>query len=359
MPLRSIPKPRLPRLGRPHGHFTQHRRLDKLKETLEQSPDGMALEDLAMILHVTTRSVRRYLHELSLLVDLESLPTTPGGVHLWRIKPSERGRSVALRRTQAYGLLAARLVFEVLRGSALFDELDVTMREVLQIARRPTRGAVKGEVPSDQRLEERFLFVPPPARSYAEKAEELDDLFQAVAELRVLSFRYRAQEGKARRGHDEHVTAHPYAMVLHEGAILCVGLHVALGEVSVFAFDRMRETRASADEHFRIPEGFDVRQCLHGAFGVLAPAPRGAKATRVVVEFEARAAEDLRWARVHPTQKIATAADGRLRLSLVASDLDAVRAWVLRFGGAARVVEPPELARAVADELRRALARYA
>jgi proteasome accessory factor C len=61
---------------------------------------------------------------------------------------------------------------------------------------------------------------------------------------------------------------------------------------------------------------------------------------------------------VHPTQKVAMAPDGRARVSLLATDLDAVRAWVLGFGGAARVVEPPELARAVADELRRALSRY-
>jgi predicted DNA-binding transcriptional regulator YafY len=348
VPLRPIPKARLARAGRPPGHFTQHRRLDKLRDTLEQSPDGVSLEDLASILHVTTRSVRRYLHELSLLVDLESLPTLPGGVHLWRIKPSERGRAVALRRTQAYGLLAARRVFEVLRGSALFDELDVTMREVLQIARRPTRGAVKGEVPSDQRLEERFVFVPSPARSYAHKAEELDDLFQAVAELRPLHFRYRG--GK-------RLTAHPYAMVMHDGGISCIALDPEAGEVKVFAFEAMQETRASTEARFEIPPGFDVGQYLHGALGVLAAA-RGTKPTRVIVEFDAHAAERVRAARIHPTQKIATAPDGRVRVSLMAADVGAVRAWVLGFGAAARVVEPPELARAVAEELRRTLARY-
>jgi predicted DNA-binding transcriptional regulator YafY len=358
LPLRPIPKPRLARVGRPQGHFTQHRRLDKLRETLEQSPDGVMLEDLAHILHVTTRSVRRYLHELSLLVELESLPTGPGGAHLWRIKPSERGRSVALRRTQAYGLLAARRVFDVLRGSALYDELDVTMREVLQVARRPTRGAVKGEVPSDQRLEERFLYVPGPVRHYGDRAEELDDVFQAVADLRVLRFRHRASRGGGRGGADERVTAHPYAMVLHEGGVSCVARHVEAGEVKVFAFERMIEARASDGEHFAIPDGFDVTEYVHGALGVHPPA-RAAKPARVVVEFDAQAADQARAARFHPTQKVATAPDGRARVSFLAADLDAARAWVLGFGAAARVVEPPELARAVAEELRRALSRYA
>src|SRR5262249_26664353 len=159
---------------RPSGSFTQHRRIDKLRKALEDHPEGLTLDDLALLARVTTRSVRRYLHELSLITELDSVPTTPGHPNLWRIKPSERGRSVALRRTQAYGLLAARRVFDVLKGSALYDELDVTLREVALVARRPTRGAVKGEVPADHRLDERFLYVPMPARNYASKAEELD-----------------------------------------------------------------------------------------------------------------------------------------------------------------------------------------
>jgi len=113
--MRPIPRPKGPRVGRPLGKFTQHRRLDFLREKLETHAAGLTLEELATILRVTTRSVRRYLHELGLITELESIPGRPGAAHVWRIKPSERGRNVALRRTQAYALLAARRVFDVLR----------------------------------------------------------------------------------------------------------------------------------------------------------------------------------------------------------------------------------------------------
>lgn len=348
----SVPSLRSgPRVGRPTGRFTQHRRLDKLREVLTAHPGGLLLEDLAGLLRVTPRSVRRYLLELDRATELESVETTPGGAHTWRIKPSERGRTVALRRAQAYGLLAARRVFEPMKGSALYDELDVVMRQVLQIAQRPTRTA--GEVPSDNGLEDRFVYVPSSPKSYAARAEELDDLFQCVAELRVVRFRHRAHPLD---GRGERVTAHPYALLVHRGAVSCVAHDVDRDEVRIFAFDRMGDLHPSDHERFPLPDGFDANDFVHGDLGL--SAARVGTGVRVLIEFDPRAAEEVRTRRYHPTQKIATAPDGRVRLSMTVPSLDEVRAWVLGFGGAARVIEPEELAHDVVRELRRALSRY-
>lgn len=332
------------RLGRPAGSFTQHRRLSQLAKVLEEHPGGVELVDLAAMLHVTTRSVRRYLDELEKLTDLESVPKEPGGAHLWRIKPTERGRSVHLRRTQAYGLLAARSAFEPLRGSAIFDELDLAHRQILQLAQRPTRGVTKGEIASDQRLEERFVYLPHPPRELARRGEEVDAVFLAVAELFALHFLY---DGVARK-------LHPYAMVMHKGAIVVVGWELGAAEVRTFAFERMIGVTAHEDERFPLPTDFDVAPFLHGAFGVARPGPR----TRVVVEFDARAAHEVQRTKLHPSQKIAVAPDGRVRLSLALPDVGEVTRWVLGFGELARVIEPESLAQSVGAALRRAAARY-
>lgn len=347
MPLRPIPRPKGPHVGRPGGRFTQHRRLDRLREALESNPAGLSLDDLAMMLHVTTRSVRRYLRELGLVTEVESVATRPGGAHVWRIKPSERGRAVALRRAQAYGILAARRVFEPLRGSALYDELDLAMRQILLVAQRPS--ARKGpEAAEGTRLDERFIHVPIGARTYVARAEELDDLFRAVSELRVLRFRPRGPGSAERRA------VHPYAMVLLREAIWCLMYDVAGREIVPIAFDRMEAVQVSDREHFELPEDFRVEDYLQGEFGLSRRRP----ASRVLIEFEPSAAEEIRGRRLHPTQKIATAPDGRVRLSLAVPDLTAVRAWVLHFGASARVIEPPELVADVARELRRAAGRY-
>jgi predicted DNA-binding transcriptional regulator YafY len=376
---RPIPRPKVPRVGRPTGKFTQHRRLDVLREKLEVHAGGLSLEDLASMLRITTRSVRRYLRELALITEVESIEVRPGGAHLWRIKPSERGRAVLLRRTQAYALLAARRVFEPIRGSALFDEIDVALRQVQQVAHRPAaRPTSRVDAPADVPLDDRFAYVPMAPRAYANRSEDIDRVFQAVAELTVLRFRYRdaaseprddrrderrgeGKDGKDLRDRGARITAHPYALVLHGGSIVCVARDLDRDAARAFAFDRMGDFDAAggeARERFELPVDFDIADWLQGDFGVA----RAARSVKLLVEFEPRAADGLRTRRVHPSQKVAVAADGRVRMSLSVPEspeiLDRVRAWLLGFGAAAHVVEPRELADDIAGELRRAASRY-
>ncbi len=363
--LRPIPRPKLPRVGRPTGKFTQHRRLDLLREKLEAHAGGLSLDELAAMLRITTRSVRRYLRELALVTELESIEVRPGGAHLWRIKPSERGRTVALRRTQAYAMLASRRVFDPIRGSALFDEIDVALRQIEQIAHRPAvRTAMRGEAANDARLEERFAYVPPSPRTYANRGEDVDELFQAVAELRILRFRYRdgaldaRERGADGRERGARITAHPYALVLQGGAIACVARDVDRGEARAFFLDRMADLEASTAERFELPPDFEIGDWLQGDFGV----GRAPRTVKLLVEFELRVAEAVRARRVHPSQKLAVAADGRVRASLTVPEsaevLARVRSWLLGFGAAVRVIEPRELAEDIALELRRAVERY-
>jgi predicted DNA-binding transcriptional regulator YafY len=336
-----------------------------LREKLETHAGGLTLEDLALMLRITTRSVRRYLRELALVTELESIAVRPGSVHMWRIKPSERGRAVPLRRTQAYTLLAARRVFDVLKGSALFDEIDVTLRQIEQVARRPTaRTPVRGEA-ADAHLEDRFAYVPPMARAYANRSDDIDEAFRAVAELCVLRFRYadaRTADGKEgpREGGQRgvRVTCHPYALVLHGGAIACVARDVERAATRVFVFDRMADLEASEQERFELPPDFSLGDWLHGDFGVAG----GARAVKLLVEFEPAAADTVRARRVHPSQRVAVAPDGRVRASMSlpesAEVLERVKAWLLGFGAAVRVLEPRALAEDLARELRRAAERY-
>ena len=351
MTLRRPPR-KSTRVGRTPGSFTQSRRLDYLRAALETHTAGMSLDDMATVLHVSTRSVRRYLEELSVALELEVVAGEP---RLWRIKPSERGRAVTLRRAQAHALLAARRVFDLLRGSALFDEIDLALRQIEQVAHRPvTRTAVRGDVTAEARLEDRFAIVPLSPRAYAGRGEDIDAAFQAVAETALLRFRYRGDGGE---GKGARVTAQPYALVLQGGAVTCVARDVGTGLTRAFVLDRMSEVTASQSERFELPE-FALADWLQGDFGV-AWAPRS---LRVMVELDPRGAEIVRRRKVHPSQRVGVSPDGRVAASLVVPAVPevvaAVRAWILGFGAAARVLEPRELADEVVEELRRAVARY-
>ncbi|WP_437281363.1 WYL domain-containing protein [Sorangium sp. So ce375] len=334
--------------GRPRGPFTQHRRLDSLRSLLQKHPAGLTIYDLARELNVTPRSLRRYLVEVKRELDLVSVATRPGGPRLWRLSPSEAPRRVEVRRTQAYALLAARRLFEPMRGSTLFEEIDLAAQRLLGVARRPGRGPNAGV--ADARLEERFLYLPFAPKDYAARTEELDDLFQSVADLRPLRCRYR----RSRDGREERVLIHPYALVLYKDAIYCVGLHVGRGEVRTFLLDRMRDTECAVTERFELPPDFSIDDYFQGQFGIW----RGGEPRRVVIDFDERVTEFVRTRKVHPSQEITPLSGGGVRLTMLIGDMTELATWVLGFGETARVVEPPDLVDRVKRELAGALARY-
>jgi predicted DNA-binding transcriptional regulator YafY len=335
-------------LGRPRGRFTQHRRLDKLRSLLGQHPKGLTLYELAESIGVTPRSMRRYLKEVSHELELEPLPTRAGGALRWRVRSGELPRKIELRRTQAYAILAARRLFEPMKGSTLFDEIEMATERLLALAQRPGRGPNAGL--ADAHLEQRFLYLPVAPKDYSSRTEELDDLFQAVADLRPLRCRYRS----GAKDSEETIVIHPYAMVLYKDSVYCVGLHTGRGEIRTFLLDRMRDTESSALERFELPADFKVDDYFQGGFGIW----RGTKKIKVVIDFDASVAELVRSRRVHETQKLATLQNGTLRLSMTVGDTTELASWVLGWGRKATVIEPEALARDVATELAEALARY-
>lgn len=311
-------------------------------------PKGLTLYELAEALEVTPRTLRRYLKEVEREFELVSVETRGGGPLLWKIRPSELPRKIEIRRTQAFALLAARRLFEPMTGSALYHEIDMVTSRLLAFARRPGRGPNAGV--ADARLEQRFLYLPFAPKNYADKTEELDDLYQAVADLRPLTLRYKSA-GKAK---DEQITIHPYAMVMHRDSIYCVGYHTGRSELRTFVLDRMHDTQLKWSERFELPDDFDVDEYFQGEFGIFKSAERH----KVVIDFDATAAEYVRMRKAHPTQKLAAIGGGGVRLTMTIGSLVPVTSWVLEWGARARVIEPPELLERVERELSEALSAY-
>jgi predicted DNA-binding transcriptional regulator YafY len=288
------------------------------------------------------------MREMGRHYDLEQVAPRDGGPLLWRLRAGELPRKIELRRTQAYAMLAARRMFEPMRGSALFEEIDMAVGKLMGIAQRPGRGPNAGG--AEARLEERFLYLPYAPKNYAQKTEELDDLFQAVADLRPLTLMYRSLS----RPVEEKITIDPYALVLHRDSIYCVGRHRERGEVRTFLLDRMRNTECSTTERFDLPEDFRIDDYFQGEFGIW----RSQQRHRVVIDFDAQAAPYVRMRKVHASQKLSSLPGGGVRLSMIVGDLRPLTSWVLEWGARARAVEPPELLERVTSELRGALEGY-
>jgi predicted DNA-binding transcriptional regulator YafY len=344
----AAPRARSAKRGRPRGPFTQHRRLDHLRALLQRHPRGLTLYEMAHELGVTPRSLRRYLAEVGRDLELVAATTRPGGPRRWRLAPSDAPRRVEVRRTQAYALLAARRLFEPMRGSTLYEEIDMAAQKLLGVARRPGRGPNAGV--ADARLEERFLYLPFAPKDYAAHTEALDDLFQSVADLRPLTCVYR----RSKDGREERITIHPYAMVLYKDAIYCVGLHVGRGGVRTFLLDRMRDTECAVTDRFELPPSFSLEDHFQGQFGIWS----GGQPRRVVIDFDERVEDFVRTRRVHRSQRLDALPGGGVRLTMQIADLTELATWVLGFGETAKVVEPTDLVDRVKKELAGALARY-
>lgn len=115
----------------------------------------------------------------------------------------------------------------------------------------------------------------------------------------------------------------------------------------------MRDTQAAATERFELPADFAIDDYFQGEFGIWKSKER----YKVVIDFDAHAAEYVRMRRVHPTQKLAATAGG-VRLTMTVGNLTQLTSWVLEWGQRARAVEPPELVQRVKAELEGALKGY-
>jgi predicted DNA-binding transcriptional regulator YafY len=126
------------------------------------------------------------------------------------------------------------------------------------------------------------------------------------------------------------------------------------GEWFLFAYCHLRkairtfvpsriETVEATGASFERPGNFSLKRQLRDSFGVHS----GAGEFRIRIRFHEEVADYIREKKWHPSQQLSERADGGVELGLVLSSLVEVQRWILGWGGAAVVLEPPELAASV------------
>jgi predicted DNA-binding transcriptional regulator YafY len=188
-------------------------------------------------------------------------------------------------------------------------------------------------------------------RSLAPQRFVKEETWQAVSESMqrgvCLSIRYRhpgEPPGEPR-------VLRPYAIVLSGRDWLAVAEDA--GQIKTFYLSRMEEARPT-DERYAIPKDFDVARFYRNTFGLYVG---GEKPFRFRVRFSREVADEIREQRWHPRQTLEELPGGEVVLELPAVSIREARELVLKYGGSARVLSPPELVadlRAQADALARA-----
>jgi len=307
--------------------------MEVLRRVLEQHPNGLPLPKIAAALSMSERSARRYLEHAKLELHLVSEKRAGERQAWFSIPAGELRRRVELRYAQAALLLSGRRLFDLLRGSSLFDEVELALRELEVVARHP--GRRRRGLASGGGATERLAYLPEHPKAYETKSEELHALFDAVSRLHPVTFTYRAPRAAAATS----VAVQPYAMVMHRDTIYCVGADQRTGKVEAFSLEFVRDVECDTKRTFRIPADFELEDFRQGVFGIW----REAKLIRVVLEFDRIGAERLHLSRVHPSQQHSATQQGGMRLVLSVGRLDELLGWVLGFGAHVRCLEPREL----------------
>lgn len=145
----------------------------------------------------------------------------------------------------------------------------------------------------------------------------------------------------------------PYALLFSVRAWYVIGLHRAHRQVRHLKLSRFSALRLTT-EKFDPPRSFSVEKHLGNAWRII----RGDRDYRVRILFDPVVATTMADTLWHNTQEIEEHPDGSATFHCTVSGLDEILWWVLGYGPHARVLEPEELCRRVAQAARRTAALY-
>jgi predicted DNA-binding transcriptional regulator YafY len=301
---------------------------------VESRRTGATIHELARLMKVSTRTIRR---DLQALQEAGFAVYDEGDVHetkRWKLdaqpfRAVQEGLSVA----DLAALYLSRSLVESLSGWPLAEELGAAFAKIERSLNPQTREFLS-TLPQ-------VVFTKTGPRS-AVLVDLTRRLFDAVRGRRVVRMRYFSAASNRAKSY----VCHPYRLALAHGGVYLVAWVPEYEEFRTFAVERV-ERLSVEDETFRKTR--ELTPDLFGAsMGVFSAPPE-----RVELEFDTRLAPYVRGRVWHDSQRLESLADGRLRVTLEVSNDWALRSWLLGFGAGVRVVRPQALADALRDEFAR------
>jgi len=304
---------------------------------------GVTIHDLAKLVRVSTRTIRRDLQALQEAGFAVFDEGDENETKRWRLDAQPfRMLQDGLSVSDVAALYLSRALVEAMSGwplaaelNSAFDKIEQSLNERMRefLATLPQVLSAKGGPGTG-----------PAAASLVDVTRRLLDATRA---RRTITMRYFS----ASRNRTKNYDVHPYRLALANGGVYLIGWVPAYGEFRTFAIGRI-EKLSVGDETFRRTR--DLPDNLFGqSMGVFWGEPE-----RIELEFETRLAAYVRGRVWHESQDVSELPDGRLRMVLQVSNDWALRSWLLGFGAGVRVVVPTALADAILEEFKRGCQVY-
>ena len=310
---------------------------------IESRRVGVTIHDLARLVRVSTRTIRRDLQALqeagfAVFDEGEENETKRWKLDVQPFRMLQEGLSVS----DVAALYLSRALVEAMSGWPLAAELRSAFEKI--------------EHSLNERMREFLATLPQvlsakggPGAGPAGSAlvDVTRRLLEATRGRRVVSMRYFS----ASKNRAKNYEVQPYRLALANGGVYLIGWVTAYGAFRTFAIGRIEKLSVS-DETFRrtreLPDNL-----FSQSMGVFWGEPE-----RIDIEFDAGLAAYIRGRVWHASQQIRELPDGRLGLVLHVSNDWALRSWLLGFGAGVRVIAPHPLAAALLEEFKRGCRVY-
>jgi predicted DNA-binding transcriptional regulator YafY len=313
----------------PHEFFKRDRlaRLMRITNLLYHNPNGLTAKQIAQRIQMTPRTVYRDIQALELDADIK----------IWRDKgrfgahQSEFLAPLKLTLEEAVTLfLSARLM------QRYQDHLDPhvvsAFEKLASILPRSVERHVHATVASLANL----------PRNDA-RTRIFDLLASGWAEGKKVRIKYPRTTGSTTTMHERVIS--PYFLEPNPSghSRYVIGHDSDTNNIRTFRIERITSAQPTS-EHFAEPENFDVTARFKHAWGV-----SDEDLVTVRLRFHNPTAQQrLQESRWHPSQTLENQLDGTLIMTLEVGGLLEITPWILGWGSAVEVIDPPELRQTIA-----------
>jgi predicted DNA-binding transcriptional regulator YafY len=287
---------------------------------------GISIAKLAADRGVHQRTIRRDIEALQ-RAGFPLYDDKVNATSLWKLggKPFRGLDALTLSVTELCALYLSHAMLGTLGGTPLLNDgeraflkiqraLPASCRKFLDLLPHLLRSKPRGRKRCDER----------------KVREILGRVLEAILRHRRASMRYAS----ASSGRTKDYVVEPQRIAYAEGGLYLVGWVPEYREIRTFAAERIA-TFALLDETFT-PRA--LLEPFANSLGV-----HNGPAETIVIEFEPGAAAYVREREWHPSQRCEDRGDGGVVLTMHVCNDQPLRAWVLGFGPAARVVAPVSL----------------
>ena len=314
----------------------------KIFQKLVTSRYGKSVSDLAKDLDCHQRTVYRDLHALE-EAGFPLYNEEENGKNLWYLLDSaKKPMPMTFELPELMALYFGSDVLKVLKGTVFYDSLESFLNKV------------KSSIPPGSekyltRVEKSLHTRPGPYKDYSMASDVIEQINDAVIEKKVIEVIYYTMSRKKSR---QRKVA-PYKIWFHDGGFYLIGHCKWRDGIRIFAVDRIKKIHLT-DETFEVPEEFDVDAFMRSSFGVYHGKPE-----KVKLHFSADIAEYIKEKIWHESQKLHDNPDGSVLFEADVACTKEFKAWVMRWGAKAIVLEPEELRDEIQAETVEMLAVYA